>query len=52
MHEETGKPLDDALLEFFLAMLHIDWAARHANRVLAAPGAPRAAPIHAGLHLE
>jgi acyl-CoA reductase-like NAD-dependent aldehyde dehydrogenase len=34
MHEETGKPLDDAKLEIVLAVLHIDWAARHARRVL------------------
>src|SRR6516162_2261481 len=34
MHEETGKPLDDARLEIILAILHIDWAARHARRVL------------------
>jgi acyl-CoA reductase-like NAD-dependent aldehyde dehydrogenase len=34
MHEETGKPLDDAKLEIVLAVFHIDWAARHARRVL------------------
>jgi acyl-CoA reductase-like NAD-dependent aldehyde dehydrogenase len=34
MHEETGKPLDDARLEIILAVLHIDWAARHARKVL------------------
>ena len=34
MHEETGKPLDDAKLEIILAVLHIDWAAKHAKRVL------------------
>ncbi len=34
VHEETGKPLDDAKLEVILAILHIDWAARHARRVL------------------
>ena len=34
MHEETGKPLDDARLEIILAILHIDWAARNARRVL------------------
>ena len=34
MHEETGKPLDDAKLEIILAVLHIDWAARRARRVL------------------
>jgi acyl-CoA reductase-like NAD-dependent aldehyde dehydrogenase len=34
VHEETGKPLQDATLEVVLAVLHIDWAARHARRVL------------------
>jgi acyl-CoA reductase-like NAD-dependent aldehyde dehydrogenase len=34
MHEETGKPLDDAKLEIILAIVHIDWAARHARRAL------------------
>ena len=34
VHEETGKPADDARLEIAVAVLHIDWAARHARRVL------------------
>jgi acyl-CoA reductase-like NAD-dependent aldehyde dehydrogenase len=34
VHDETGKPADDARLEIVLAILHIDWAARHARRVL------------------
>jgi acyl-CoA reductase-like NAD-dependent aldehyde dehydrogenase len=34
VHEETGKPLSDAKLEIVLAVVHIDWAARHAERVL------------------
>ena len=34
VREETGKPADDARLEIVLAVLHIDWAARHAQRVL------------------
>ncbi len=34
VHDETGKPADDARLEIVLAILHIDWAARHAQRVL------------------
>ena len=42
MHEETGKPLDDAKLEIILAVLHIDWAAKHARRVLR----PRLSLIH------
>jgi acyl-CoA reductase-like NAD-dependent aldehyde dehydrogenase len=32
VHEETGKPVDDAMLEIILAIVHIDWAARHARR--------------------
>ncbi len=39
--EETGKPLDDARLELVLAVDHLDWAARHAERVL---GSRRVAP--------
>jgi acyl-CoA reductase-like NAD-dependent aldehyde dehydrogenase len=34
VHTETGKPLDDATLEIITAIVHIDWAARHARRVL------------------
>ena len=34
VHTETGKPLGDAQLEIFLAIVHLDWAARHARRVL------------------
>jgi acyl-CoA reductase-like NAD-dependent aldehyde dehydrogenase len=34
VHTETGKPLDDAKLEIVLAIVHIDWAARNARRVL------------------
>jgi acyl-CoA reductase-like NAD-dependent aldehyde dehydrogenase len=34
VHTETGKPLADAQLEVLLAVVHIDWAARHAHRVL------------------
>jgi acyl-CoA reductase-like NAD-dependent aldehyde dehydrogenase len=32
--EETGKPLDDARLELVLAIDHLNWAARHAEKVL------------------
>jgi acyl-CoA reductase-like NAD-dependent aldehyde dehydrogenase len=35
VHTETGKPLADAKLEIVLAIVHIDWAARNARRVLA-----------------
>jgi acyl-CoA reductase-like NAD-dependent aldehyde dehydrogenase len=34
VHNETGKPLADAQLEILLAVVHIDWAARNAHRVL------------------
>jgi acyl-CoA reductase-like NAD-dependent aldehyde dehydrogenase len=34
VHTETGKPLADAQLEIFLAVVHIDWAARNARKVL------------------
>ena len=39
--EETGKPLDDARLELVLAIDHLDWAAKHAGKVL---GRRRVAP--------
>ena len=34
VHDETGKPLDDATLEIISTILHLDWAARHAHSVL------------------
>jgi acyl-CoA reductase-like NAD-dependent aldehyde dehydrogenase len=34
VHDETGKPLDDATLEVVNTILHLDWAARHAHSVL------------------
>ena len=34
VHTETGKPLADAQLETMLAIVHLDWAAKHARRVL------------------
>jgi aldehyde dehydrogenase (NAD+) len=34
VHEENGKPHDDAILEITLAVDHIAWAARNAKRVL------------------
>ena len=34
VHTETGKPLADAQLEILLTIVHVDWAARHARRVL------------------
>ncbi|HEX5497061.1 MAG TPA: aldehyde dehydrogenase family protein [Mycobacteriales bacterium] len=40
IHRETGKPVDDALLELVLVVDHLDWAARHAGRVLGRRRAP------------
>jgi acyl-CoA reductase-like NAD-dependent aldehyde dehydrogenase len=34
VHDETGKPLDDATLEVVNTILHLDWAAKHAHSVL------------------
>ncbi len=34
VHDETGKPLDDATLEIVNTILHLDWAAKHAKAVL------------------
>jgi acyl-CoA reductase-like NAD-dependent aldehyde dehydrogenase len=34
VHTETGKPLADAQLEIVMAIVHIDWAARHAHKIL------------------
>ncbi len=34
MHAETGKPVADAQLEVLLAVVHIDWAAKNAAKVL------------------
>jgi acyl-CoA reductase-like NAD-dependent aldehyde dehydrogenase len=34
VHTETGKPIADAQLEILLAIVHIDWAARNARKVL------------------
>src|SRR5690349_6755598 len=34
MHQETGKPHGDALLEASLAIDHLGWAAGHAEKVL------------------
>ncbi|MEU0132827.1 aldehyde dehydrogenase family protein [Streptomyces sp. NPDC006296] len=31
---ETGKPVHDARAEVLMALVHLDWAARHAHRVL------------------
>ncbi|GGL36131.1 aldehyde dehydrogenase family protein [Planomonospora parontospora] len=34
VHRETGKPKADAVLEVILTVIHLDWAARNARRVL------------------
>jgi acyl-CoA reductase-like NAD-dependent aldehyde dehydrogenase len=34
VHIETGKPIADAQLEILLAIVHVDWAAKNARRVL------------------
>lgn len=34
VHDETGKPVDDALLEIVLAVDHLAWAAKRAEKVL------------------
>ncbi len=34
MHRENGKPVADATLEIIAAIDHIDWAAKHARKVL------------------
>ncbi|MDR3655958.1 MAG: aldehyde dehydrogenase family protein [Mycobacterium sp.] len=34
IHQETGKPTDDAYMELAIAVEHIRWAATHAQRVL------------------
>src|SRR5690349_15460982 len=32
IHRETGKPVEDAQLEVVMAITHLDWAARKAER--------------------
>ncbi len=34
VHAETGKPIADAQLEILLAVVHIDWAAKNARKVM------------------
>ena len=34
MAAETGKPVDDAILEIMLAVEHLDWASKNAGKVL------------------
>ncbi|MFE3453215.1 aldehyde dehydrogenase family protein [Nonomuraea sp. NPDC059194] len=48
VHQETGKPEDDAILEIVLTITHLDWAARNAGKVL---GRRRVATGLVGLNL-
>ncbi|KAB8197242.1 aldehyde dehydrogenase family protein [Nonomuraea phyllanthi] len=48
VHEENGKPVGDATLEIVLAITHLDWAARNAQKVL---GRRRVNPGMIGLNL-
>jgi acyl-CoA reductase-like NAD-dependent aldehyde dehydrogenase len=34
VHRENGKPVDDALIEIVAMLEHVDWAGRHAEKVL------------------
>lgn len=34
VHQETGKPFQDAQLETIMAITHLDWAAKNASKVL------------------
>jgi acyl-CoA reductase-like NAD-dependent aldehyde dehydrogenase len=34
VHDETGKPVDDATLEIISAILHVDWAAKNARSIM------------------
>jgi aldehyde dehydrogenase (NAD+) len=34
VHRENGKPVDDALIEIVATLEHVDWAGRHAEKVL------------------
>ncbi len=38
IHRETGKPIEDAQLEVVMAITHLDWAARKAEKVLGPRG--------------
>lgn len=40
MHQETGKPVDDARLELILSVDHLDWAAKHASKELGSRRVP------------
>ena len=44
IHRENGKPSDDAAIELVLVVDHLDWAARHAERVMR-PRKVRSTPV-------
>jgi acyl-CoA reductase-like NAD-dependent aldehyde dehydrogenase len=53
VRSETGKPLADAQVEILLAVVHIDWAARNARKVLRARRvSPGIAQINQAASLE
>ncbi|MEH1013924.1 aldehyde dehydrogenase family protein [Micromonospora sp. CPCC 206060] len=52
-HDETGKPVADAIVEVITAVEHIDWAARNARRVLGPRRVrSRLLLVEFGAHLE
>ncbi|GAA2596937.1 aldehyde dehydrogenase family protein [Actinomadura fulvescens] len=53
IHQETGKPVQDAQLETIMAITHLDWAARNAQKVLGPRGVfPGVAAINQKCVLE
>ncbi|MBF6177993.1 aldehyde dehydrogenase family protein [Nocardia otitidiscaviarum] len=53
IHAENGKPRDDAFLELMLALEHISWAAKNAEKVLKAKKvSPGALMANFSAHLE
>jgi acyl-CoA reductase-like NAD-dependent aldehyde dehydrogenase len=53
LHEETGKPVAEAVVETAAAIGDIDWAARNARRVLGPRRVRRVLPVaEAAAHLE
>lgn len=53
LHAETGKPIAEGIIETAAAIGDIDWAARHARRVLAPRRVRRVLPVaEASAHLE
>src|SRR5258708_25001737 len=53
VHAETGKPVADAQLEILLAIVHIDWAAKNAPKVLRPrKGRPRVVALNQSATVE